>query len=254
MKILGLTLISAFLLASVGASERNDIQKREPKNVADLDKLFQAYQEDHSTSNKVKRKNVANLENLEALLKAEQEEAGNTKKRDSASPEAFFREKSKRSQNVITAYQGPLVQSVLTQVRDVSVFAGYLRDTEDILKKLERTKFAVIIAPSDHALASKLDGHKPWEFPRDPSDEKDAALNIHDFVRAHIVKFEGDFSEIQDEVALVLFDGQKVVIRHDPATDSFKVERDNGWVDVVAVYYAKDGAVLVIDDTFVKPN
>ncbi|KAM3126296.1 hypothetical protein CJJ07_003040 [Candidozyma auris] len=270
MKLTNLLALSASLITLAECTQQpdNDIQKREPKNVANLDYLFQQYEQDHKgedSEENVKRKNVADLSNLEHLLEDEQEsvEKDSKIKRDGIQgkqarrvfdPKSFFHAKMKRSQKVIKTYESSSVNNVLTQVRDVSVFAGYLRDSEKILKQLHKNRFAVIIAPSDHALSSKLGGRKPWEFPRDPNDENDAAANIQDFVKAHLVKFEGELSEIQDEVALLSFDGQTIVIRHDAATDSFRVEKGDCWTDVVAVYYADDGAVLVIDDSLVKPQ
>ncbi|KAF3989985.1 hypothetical protein FT663_02036 [Candidozyma haemuli var. vulneris] len=268
MKFSTFVILCTTALSAVSATDR--AQKREPKNIADLDALFNAYDQDHPQNEK--RKNVANLENLNHLLQEDQENVENDKrdarrvvdpealfhdKRDArrvVDPKSFFHEKIKRSQHVITAMQGPLVENVLTQVRDVSVFAGYLRDSESLLGELHSAPFAVIVAPTDHALASKLDGHKPWEFPREVEDENDASANIQDFVKSHLVKFEGDFSSIQDEVVLLSLDNKRVVIRHDAATDSFRVESGGRWIDVLAVYYADDGAVLVIDDSFVKPQ
>lgn len=226
---------------------KEDHKNEKRKNVAALEELFAAYKEDHQNE---KRKNTFNLAHLEHLLQEAQESAENNK-RDAR---LFFELKNheKRSQNVIT-FLGPLVENVLTQVRDVSVIAGYLRDLESLLDQLHKAPFAVIIAPTDHALANKLNGHKPWEFPRDPENEEDAEKNINDFVKAHLVKFEGDFEEIDSEVSLHSLSGQKVVIRHDAATDAFRVKLGDKWVDVLAVYHADDGAVLVIDDVFVKP-
>lgn len=253
---------------------KEDHKKQKRKNVAALEELFAAYKEDHPNEKRKntfnvahleellqkhkneKRKNTFNLAHLEHLLQEAQESAENGRRdaRRVVNPKLFFELKhhEKRSQNVIT-FLGPLVENVLTQVRDVSVIAGYLRDLESLLDQLHKAPFAVIIAPTDHALANKLNGHKPWEFPRDPENEEDAEKNISDFVKAHLVKFEGDFEEIDSEVSLHSLSGQKVVIRHDAATDAFSVKLGEKWVDVLAVYHADDGAVLVIDDVFVKP-
>lgn len=244
-------------IAALGASVlyvNAAIEKREPKNVAQLDSLYQAYEEDHHQ----KRKNVANIANLEHLLQEEQESVQNDKREayrivDVKSIFELEKEghKEKRSQKIMTL-QGPLIENVLTQVRDVSVIAAYLRDLE-FLGQLKDAPFALIIAPTDDALANKLDGHKPWEFPRDPENEKHAEENIADFVKAHLVVSDGDVEQINDEVHLHSLGGQKVAIRHEAATDTFSVKLGGNWTKVLAVYRAEDGAVLVIDDVFVKP-
>lgn len=176
----------------------------------------------------------------------------NGKREDLVDPSVFF--KNKRSQSVMEA---PLLQNLLPQMPAVSILAGYLRDDKELTSMIESTdSFALLIAPSDDAVSSKLKGMKPWEFPKaikdDDTDEANIAYNIDHFLKAHLAILTGVLMS-DNEITTTLLNGDEVTIRQDPATSVFNLKFKGKWYRVTSVHLADNGTVFVIDDVLSKP-
>lgn len=200
-------------------------------------------------------KNVFTPADLEAAL---EKEKGNEKReaKNVIEMTEFFEKKTKRNQ---MAMQGtaPLLQNLLPQVSSVSIFAGYLRDDQKLLSQIETTgSFTLLIAPSDDAVSSKLNGLKPWEFPRkvqdDETDDAVIAYNINHFLMSHIAVLE-DVKTSENEITTTLLTGEEVTIRKETGTDTYKVKYKGQWIPVTAVFLADNGTVFVIGDILSKP-
>lgn len=221
------------------------------KNVVYLDDLRAAI--DAQTEN-VKRdaKNVVSLEDLKAAIDKQEQEANNANE-----VKKFFSRLGKRDQDVVKI-GAPLLQNLLPQILSVSIFAGYLRDDKELLAETEKEdSFTILVAPSDSAMAFKLNGVKPWEFPKkimdDDSDDEVVAYNIDHFLRAHMLSKLAKV-ESSDELKSVFLDGREFVVKSDAATGTYRIKVDGSWIGVTSVSLADNGIVFVIDDVLSLPE
>lgn len=223
------------------------------KNVVFLDDLRAALDSDsdHSGNSKREAKNVVSLDDLKAAIdKQEQQDSKNEAKK-------FFNKLGKRSQDVVKV-GAPLLQNLLPQISSVSIFAGYLRDDQELLQEMENTKsFTILVAPSDNSIATKLNGVKPWEFPKkvmdDETDDKVVAYNINHFLKAHILTVIGKV-ETDNELKSVLLDGREIVVKNDPTTGTYLLKVDGKWIEVTSVSLADNGIVFVVEDVLSLPE
>lgn len=213
------------------AIKKGHLSKREPKNVVSLEGLREAA---HREGRYAKRdaKNVVNIK-------------------------TYFQTRNKRDQNVLLNSNDLLLESLLPQMSPISIFTGYVRDNGQILSQMENENtFTFLLAPSDDAIASKLGGFKPWEFPQaiknDVHDDEVAASNINSFLSAHI-SIEQVIMTHSDEITAVLLSGKNAVINNDPATGIYTLLVEGQNVPVTAARLADNGVVLIIDDVLVKP-
>ena len=108
------------------------------------------------------------------------------------------------------------LESKLSLVKDIQIFASYVRnDVETYNKICDPNEDLIIIAPTDRAV-SQL-SLKPWQFPNNigklesmgsTEEELDTAIqeNISNFVRSHIVIYNDDknsYKKISPECTLV---------------------------------------------------
>ncbi|GEQ70108.1 hypothetical protein JCM33374_g3784 [Metschnikowia sp. JCM 33374] len=150
-------------------------------------------------------KNVFYLDDLVAAVNNEKREPKNVVSLDAlraAADEASFDDletgnfgKKRHLQDVLqpSAPAAPLLKSLLPQVRSISVFSGYLRNSPRVLNNWDNAdSFVLIIAPTDEAFAqlSAKTGKKPWEYPQEiknnDSDEQVIKNNLDFLIRAHI--------------------------------------------------------------------
>jgi uncharacterized surface protein with fasciclin (FAS1) repeats len=151
-----------------------------------------------------------------------------------------------------------ILQSILPQVKDISIFAGYIRDNEYVSKKTELTdETTIIIAPSDDAIINKLQGKKPWEFPNPIGGEnpdENASKNINSFVFGHVIEnFEDNLQIESHSVVAKLLNGNTLRIKQDSSHKFLIQLNDNDWIQVKQVKQVDNGFVFVIDDCLVKP-
>ncbi|ABN67809.2 hypothetical protein PICST_84683 [Scheffersomyces stipitis CBS 6054] len=235
------------------ALEHETIQKREPKNVINLNDFKIALEETKST--KSKRKYVFDLASFQQAVSKE----GQDKRED---VQLFFKidlEDSKQN----------ILQSVLPLIKDISIMSGYIRDNEQISAKTELTnETMIIIAPSNDAISNKLEGYKPWEFPRpivdsdDETVEKILKYNLNSFLSHHIVVNFEENLQIENETRTILtklMNGDSIRIKQDQVTDEFAVQLESkkgktqNWIRVESVKQVDNGFIFVIDETLVKP-
>ncbi|EGW34967.1 uncharacterized protein SPAPADRAFT_48028 [Spathaspora passalidarum NRRL Y-27907] len=239
--------------------------KREPKNVIDINKFKEPI---------TKRKNVVNLNDFK-IDKRDAKNVFDLTKLQQGSQRPSKRDEQKVLANnllftidSVDCYNN-LLQSILPQIRSISIFAGYIRDNQVLNDKTEFVnETMVIIAPMDSAIESKLSGLKPWEFPHSLGNVKDQfeqekllQENLNGFLNGHIItNFESkliigsdDDVKLQQVVIAPLNNGKLIKIKQDSITDKFKVKVDREWIDVVLVKQVENGFVFVIDDSLVKP-
>lgn len=233
--------------------------KREPKNVVSIADLVQ------NLKSKREPKNVVSLQELSENIHDEvisKREPKNVVSLQELSDEIHAEVISKREQQVLADEDSSLLQSVLPQMSEISIFAGYIRDDPKIESKTSSSdESMVIIAPSDNAIMTKLDGKKPWEFPTALTDDerKNEAIiqhNLQHFLKSHIVSnFEKQLSsEESDEVVIVtkLLSGDKIKIKQSSLGSFFVAEMDGEWILVDSVKHVDNGFVFVIDEILFK--
>lgn len=114
-------------------------------------------------------------------------------------------------------YTPPLLQSVLWQVVQLSIFTHHLRNDDRVNKELAKTDtFTVFSAPTAQAISafSSKVGMKPWEVPvpvvGDATDDTVTGRNIDSFVRAYMAS--GDPVITPNTLAGVLLNQKLYVI------------------------------------------
>lgn len=222
--------------------------KREPKNVfpgIQIEKLNERDEGVEAVMIKREAKNVFKFELLRDI---------DSKKRDEQT-------------QIILKNTNNLLQSVIPQVSEISIFGGYIRDNDEISKLTETASVStLIIAPSDDAIYNKLNGLKPWEFPRLIDDSKDDEYNdkiinenLNDFLSGHIISNFGDLADGTSKainsasISTHLNNGKKIVITQDVATGSFSLTFDEKTTRVASVREVDNGYLFVINDVLSKP-
>ncbi|KOH01093.1 uncharacterized protein DI49_0443 [Saccharomyces eubayanus] len=94
------------------------------------------------------------------------------------------------------------LESKLSLLKEVEIFAGYVRNDVETFNKISNpNEDLIIIAPTNKAVSQLTS--KPWQFPNNidqlerkgaTEKELDAAIqnNISKFVRSHIIAYNGD--------------------------------------------------------------
>ncbi|EEQ39439.1 Fasciclin domain family protein [Clavispora lusitaniae] len=239
------TNIAVLLFASVALS----------KNVMNLENLHAAI--DKEEKSKRDAKNVVSVDDLWAAIDKEE---GKSKReaKNVQNIEDFFKNHNKRNQDVLSTPGDALLQNILPSMPSVSIFAGYLRDDAEILSGMEaKETFTFLLAPSDDAIATKLGGLKPWEFPKqvknDDSDDEVIASNIDNFLKAHISS-DAAVRAGSSELSTVLLNGKSVIIQSDPATGVYTLQVEGKPIPVSSYRSAGNGVVLIIEDVLSKPQ
>lgn len=278
-------------LQDLSDSVANDIQKR--KNTPNLQDLAKAVGSDNDIQ---KRKNVVNLADFKvepndkreakntfdiaAFLKQHLHVKRGENQQVLSNPDT---EDSQSDENLLFTLDSAdcynnLLQSILPQLKSISIFAGYIRNNQDLDSKTELAdQNMLIIAPTDDAIENKLSGLKPWEFPHSLDDakndrEQDAIIdkNIQNFLFGHIVSdfekklvIETDSNDQTTKIiATTLNNGKNLQIKQDPLSEKFFIrivdDRDanaisNNWIPVQTVRQVENGFIFVIENSLVKP-
>lgn len=164
-----------------------------------------------------------------------------------------------------------LLQSILPQLKSVSIFAGYIRDNKDLNSKTEALDSnMLIISPTDDAIENKLSNLKPWEFPTlldeattEQDQDKILQDNLQNYLDGHIVVAFQDKINIEDGdqgkekvVVTKLNNGELLEIKQNMVSQTFSVRvaaKHKKWIPVVTVRQVENGFIFVIDDSLVKP-
>jgi uncharacterized surface protein with fasciclin (FAS1) repeats len=238
--------------------------KREPKNVVNLKKLAHDKREPKNVvdfkkipHDKREPKNIVNLGKFQEDVENQAHE-----KKDGMNAVLIKQLKRLEEQVLFKIDEHDchenILQSILPQVKDISIFAGYIRDNEYVSKKTELTdETTIIIAPSDDAIINKLQGKKPWEFPNPIGGEnpdENASKNINSFVFGHVIEnFEDNLQIESHSVVAKLLNGNTLRIKQDSSHKFLIQLNDNDWIQVKQVKQVDNGFVFVIDDCLVKP-
>lgn len=236
------TLVTAKNVWDLGALQKdikNDglVEKRDPKNVFSLKNNVQ----------KREPRNVFHGFDLKDKREPKRVFAG------------FKEPNTKRDQHFISITDNVL-QSIIPQESDISIFGGYIRNNEDIDHQTSLDEgHLVIIAPSDQAISTKLLGLKPWEFPRsieEAEEENQDALiekNLNDFLFSHII---GAFDTVQVTdfgITTQLLNGKPITIKQDATSGTFTLLFEGRTIPVVRGREVDNGYLFVIDDVLSSP-
>lgn len=147
----------------------------------------------------------------------------------------------------------PLLQSVLPQVSEVSIFSRYLRDDDALLLHLGNPEgFTLILAPSDNAITSFSTqvGLKPWEFPEpvknDATDDAVIGRNIDSFVKAHMSLGDPSIKADNTLSGVLLNDKPFKIVKL--VDDTYTLEVDSKKIAVSSVHLAGNGIVFVVEN------
>lgn len=216
-------------LENLAQAMQSDQEKREPKNVVNLEDLLENLKDGNSDFSLTKRKNVVELQNW----------------------------LHKRSLPQRPVQPVPLLQSILPQVLQVSIFARYVRDDADVLLELGNSEsFTLFVAPSDQAVASFLTevGLKPWEFPEpvkdDATDDAVIGRNIDAFVKAHMSQGNPIIDE-HNTLSGVLLNGEPFKITKREVEETYTLEINGKKVPISSVHLAGNGIVFVVEKVLV---
>ncbi|KAI5961195.1 uncharacterized protein KGF55_004120 [Candida pseudojiufengensis] len=275
------------IFSKLGPSGNKNKNKRDAKNTPNLTDILNALKDE---STKTKRKDTVSLSDFVT-------ENDSKSKRDAKNKfniEQFAKSNSKRSdeQQILDGSKGEeesknndliftfnasdsfnnLLQSILPQLKSISIFAGYIRGNSNLNSKTESLDSnMLIITPTDDAIENKLSNLKPWEFPKNidavtGEKEQDLILqdNLNNFLNGHIVtNFENKITiENDDEkgngnkkvVLTTLDNGENLKIKQDLLTQRFYIKANNlKWIPVDTVKQVENGLIFVINDSLVKP-
>lgn len=254
-------------LLDLAQAVKDQQQKRDPKNVVTLQELEQSVKNQQEKRDGIqKRKNVINLNDFKIAV--EDEVNGKREAKNVISITDFWttynpEENAKRDIDHQVNFKidevdchENILQSILPQIRDISIFSGYIRDNNYISTKTEATdEVTVIIAPTDDAIMNKLNGKKPWEFPLPTDNDKNVEKNSQNFLFGHIIEnFEDNLQIEQQTVLTQLLNGNFLTIKQDVSGNFFIKLNDDAWINVKQVKQVDNGFIFVIDDVLVKPN
>lgn len=176
-------------------------------------------------------------------------------------PEKFLGQDVDMQSTLLDPSKGDIA-TALTQRKDLTLYAKYLRDSPELYRKCESiqninsegTKNQILIfAPTDDAMKSLSE--KPWQFPDDINSakterEEDEIIqrNIINFVESHAAETEHfTISENSHLVDFVTISGKKITLEN--SGDSFRVKTKDGeeWSTVTDIEILENGAILTID-------
>ncbi|QNP98156.1 YALIA101S06e00782g1_1 [Yarrowia lipolytica] len=145
----------------------------------------------------------------------------------------------------------------LVQDPQISIFAGYLRDDTELIKRLnDGDSYTVVLAPSNAAVASLA--LKPWQFPNaitgKSEKDKDALANenISSFVANHVVvdtQLVTTFDVVKRARTLsgleieIFTENNKILVKSNDSTST-----------VTKIIQTNNGAIWVMDESLVKPE
>jgi hypothetical protein len=206
-------------------------------------------------------KNVVDLSNL----------ANNIEKRGIQDP--LFQEPSTNNDFYVPKGEEPqrgptLLTSGINVNRDISVFAGYVRDNVAISSRFNNVKKqTVVFAPTDDGIETL--SLKPWQYPTPVDDTKSEEeinsvieSNVQDFIESHLVDGEVPFEVLNSEKSnlgalLITENGRKVKLVNDDGEYYVSAEfngKDGEWLKVQTVTTVDNGAILIINKPLSFPS
>ncbi|CCG22662.1 hypothetical protein CORT_0B09580 [Candida orthopsilosis Co 90-125] len=269
----------------IGVNEEEN-EKRDAKNTPNLVDLSNKFLHDESDKDLAKRKNTFRISDFIHEENHDKRDAKNTfkiakfakastKKRDGQEVLNLPDGEETKDDYVFTFNSADcynnLLQSILPQLKSVSIFAGYIRDNKELNSRTESLESnMLIVSPTDDAIENKLSNLKPWEFPASLNEakteqEQDKILqdNLQNYLDGHIVIDLQDKISIEDGnedkekiVVTKLNNGELLEIKQDIASQTFSVRvaaKQKKWIPVVTVRQVENGFIFVIDDSLVKP-
>ncbi|KAI5955670.1 hypothetical protein KGF54_001172 [Candida jiufengensis] len=263
--------------------------KRDAKNTPNLSDLLKALEDEENTV--TKRKNTINISNF--VFEEDSKDKREAKNVFNVEKYANLINKRSEQQQVLENNNGEtietenndlvftfkssdcfnnLLQSILPQLKSISIFAGYIRDNSILNSKTESLESnMLIITPTDEAIETNLSNLKPWEFPKNIDDvtneeEQDKILqdNLNHFLDGHIVtdfqnkiiieENNDDDSKNEKIILTTLDNGKKLKIKQDLLTQNFFIKVDKKkWIPVDTVKQVENGLIFIINDSLVKP-
>ncbi|KAI5961721.1 hypothetical protein CANMA_003698 [Candida margitis] len=268
----------------VGVDDEEN-QKRDAKNTPNLDNLNNQFLQ--NSDRVTKRKNTFKISDFIHENKNEKRDAKNTfnigkyaelssGRRDGQDILDLPDDRRLQNDHVFTFNSADcysnLLQSILPQLKSVSIFAGYIRDNKELNSRTESSDSnMLIISPTDDAIENKLSNLKPWEFPTSlngamTEQEQDIILqkNLQNYLNGHVVTDFQDKISIQDGnankekiVVTKLNSGELLEIKQELVSQTFSVRvaaaQQSEWVPVTTVRQVENGFIFVINDSLVKP-
>ncbi|CAN3374139.1 hypothetical protein DIURU_000923 [Diutina rugosa] len=234
---------NVYNLAQLQDAVNEENGKREPKNIIDLSAVL-------TDLDKPGKRDAKNVFNFAELAKLETKPG---KREYTLADVSAIIDLINQRQQVLSQSSGPVLQEVLPQMRDISIFTRMIRDNAGIEAMTEsRDQALLILAPSDEAIA-KL-SQKPWEFPTPVVGDKSdaiAAENLDSFLKGHIV--EEFLSSLSTEgVDAWLMNGKPLTITKQ-ADGKVLVNYEDRHVAVRDLKQEANGYVLVLDECLVQP-
>lgn len=165
---------------------------------------------------------------------------------------------SRRDQQVMIKddSDATLLQSILPQFKDISIFAGYIRDNEEINAKTESiSESMLVIAPTDNSIMTKLSGYKPWEFPKqldEGNEDEIISSNLNYFISNHVVFDFSDFQIKENEISVKLLSGKEIKIVGE--SNQIYIVSDGVKINVGVSKQVDNGYIFIIDDVLIKPQ
>lgn len=162
---------------------------------------------------------------------------------------------------------GPtLLTSSLNIMKDVSVFASYVRDNVDVSSRFNNMKEqSIVFAPTDSAVEALT--KKPWAFPIDLNEDSNSEQevdkitqsNIDNFVESHIVDGTVPFASLKGDkgVQFVSKNGKNIKLVNDNGeyyVTAVVDGKDQDWIKVISTTNADNGAILVIGTPLSVPS
>lgn len=205
-------------------------------------------------------------------FKASDEKAINIGKREEVEQPLFEAPKMEGAKQIYIPegeqpQTGPtLLTSSLNIMKDVSVFASYVRDNVEIATRFNNKKEqSIVFAPTDSAVESL--SKKPWAFPEDLDEDKNSEQevdkitqsNIDDFVESHIIDGTVPFASLKGDkgVQFVSKNGKNIKLVNDNGdyyVTAVVDGKDQEWIKVISTTNADNGAILVIGKPLSVPS
>lgn len=163
---------------------------------------------------------------------------------------------------------GPtLLTSSLSIMKDITVFASYVRDNVEIASRFNnKREQSIVFAPTDSAIESL--SLKPWQFPTSVDDESNSEkeideitkANIDDFITSHVIDGTVPFSSLEGAekgVQFVSKNGKNIKLVNDNGeyyVTAVTNGKDQQWIKVLSTTNADNGAILVIGTPLSVPQ
>ncbi|QPG76340.1 hypothetical protein FOA43_003726 [Brettanomyces nanus] len=159
--------------------------------------------------------------------------------------------------------------TALNEHPDISIFASYVRDLNDLYNMCDSTddfninaaasskaeNMLLLFSPTNEAILSLQ--MKPWQFPKSAhaSDSDDVAQeNIRHFVESHIAKVSSKSFNADRVVTLSSLNGNTIFLKNTDTGFMYKLSETDQWLTIKRIEVLDNGALLSIDRTMSWPG